>query len=276
MGGKGCPEQYFREKLEELLHSSHHAVAFTGAGVSQESGIPTFRGKGGLWDRYPPFLYANLPMLALLFLIRPSRVAVFASDVLASLLEAAPNPCHKVLADWERLGILRGVITQNVDDLHEMAGSRNICELHGNVYRVRCVRCGGKEKLSRHLLWETWERLRGVRPGRRELLRVLSSYASRCPYCGGRRRPDVVFFGEGLPAEEWNKALGLASESDILLVVGTSALVYPAAMIPRLARESGARIVEINPEPTSVTPLAELRVPYPAGRFFSLFEPRVS
>jgi NAD-dependent deacetylase len=263
-------ERYARE-LEDLLRASERAVAFTGAGVSEESGIPTFRGQEGLWDRYPPYLYANLGGLALLFLARPSRVAAFASDVIASLLDAVPNPCHEVLAGWEAAGRIRGVITQNVDDLHAVAGSRNVCELHGNAFRVRCLRCGRKEKLPREHLREISWQLRRGRFSRMELLRLLFDYASRCRDCGGRRRPDVVLFGEGLPAEEWDRAFRWTSQADLFLVVGTSALVYPAAMLPRLARESGALVVEVNPEPTPVTALAGLHVPFPAGRFFSHF-----
>lgn len=261
----------FATRLEDALRSSKRAVAFTGAGVSEESGVPTFRGKGGLWERYPAYLYANIVGLAWIFLARPSRLAAFASEVITTLLEAAPNPCHLALARWEESGLLKGVITQNVDDLHRVAGSRNVCELHGNAFRVRCVRCGRKDKLPRERLRETSERLRREKPGRVRLLRLLFDYASRCPDCGGRRRPDVVLFGEGLPAEEWDRAFRMASEADLFLVAGTSALVYPAAMLPRLAHESGALIVEINPEPTPVTPMAAIRIPFPAGSFFSAF-----
>ncbi len=263
---------FYVERLKGLLQSSSRAVAFTGAGVSEESGIPTFRGKGGLWDRYPPSLYANPAGLMLLFLVRPSWMAAFFSDILDSLLRAKPNPCHRVIAQWEEEGFIKAVITQNVDDLHSTAGSVNVYELHGNAFRVRCVRCGDREKLARERLLETAKKLNEAPQSRRSLLRLFFDFGGSCRACGGRRRPDVVLFGEGLPQEEWDRALRLATEADLFMVIGTSSLVYPAALLPRIAAESDARIVEINPEPTPVSSLAALRIPFPAGKFFSLFD----
>lgn len=262
---------FYVKRLKDFLQSSSRAVVFTGAGVSEESGIPTFRGKGGLWDRYPPTLYANPVGLALLFLLRPSRMANFVYDVLDSLLRAEPNLCHRVIARLEEEGLIKAVITQNVDDLHFTAGSVNVYELHGNVFRVRCVRCGEREKIARERLRETANRLSEDPHSRISLLRLLVDYAGRCRVCGGRRRPDVVLFGEGLQQKEWGRAMQLATEADLFLVMGTSSLVYPAALLPRLAAESGARIVEINPETTSVSGLATLRIPFPVGEIFSLF-----
>ena len=261
----------FLYAFEGVLSTSRYAVAFTGAGVSEESGIPTFRGSGGLWENYSPAVYGNLPGLALVFLFRKRRLAGFAADVVSTLVEASPNPCHVALARMEKAGLLKGVVTQNVDDLHSVAGSERVLELHGNAYRLRCGRCRSVRKVERERLAEVAEKLRLSRVTRRDLLRVLGDYAPRCPECGGRTRPDVVLFGESLPPGVMDESIALASQCDLLLVLGTTSVVYPAAIVPRVALDAGARLVEINPHSTSLTPCAHLRIPYPAGEFFAKY-----
>lgn len=254
--------------FSEVLAASRYAVAFTGAGVSAESGIPTFRGDQGIWKEYPPALYGNLPGLALAFLFRQKRLARLAFEVLSTLLEASPNPCHQALARMEREGMLRAVITQNVDDLHRTAGSERVLELHGNAFRLRCAGCGSRMEVDRESAWKARDMLQSVRT-RRGLLEALRGYARPCGKCGGRTRPDVVLFGESLPPRVMNEAMEEASRCDLLLVLGTSAVVYPAAVIPRLALEGGAKLVVVDPENTALSSRAHLRIPFPAGAFFA-------
>lgn len=264
------------EAFRGFLESSTYAVAFTGAGVSAESGIPTFRGDEGIWREYPPAVYGNLPGLALAFLFRRRRLARLASEVLTTLLEASPNPCHHALARLEREGPLRAVITQNVDDLHRVAGSMRVLELHGNAFRLRCSRCGLRMDVDRDKALEARDRL--LQPGisRRGLLAALMEYAGACGACGGRTRPDVVLFGESLPVDTMNQAMEEASRCDLLLVLGTSSMVYPAAVIPRMALESGAKLVEVNPNASSISSRAHLRIPLPAGVFFASYLERLT
>jgi len=241
-------------------------VAFTGAGISEESGIPTFRGKGGLWDSYPPERFAHIPGLIAEFLLSPARVGNFLREVLESCLEAKPNPAHLGLAQWEAQGRLRAVITQNIDTLHERAGSKRVIKLHGSIDRLRCTDCGFGQDFDEVELrrWAAALSLGGM--GRRQLWHTLRQIFSACPYCGGRRRPDVVLFGDLLPQDAWGEAEKEVSLCPLLLVIGTSGLVYPAAEIPLLAKRSGATLIEINPEPTSLTPLADLFLEGKAGQ----------
>jgi len=247
------------------IASARSLVAFTGAGISEESGIPTFRGKGGLWDRYPPERFANIAGLAAEFLLRPERVAGFLREILQSCLDARPNPAHLVLAQWEAKGILRAVITQNIDTLHERAGCQRVIKLHGSIDRLRCQDCGFRQHLDEWQLqqWAAHFASEGI--DRRQLWHALREILSSCPYCGGRRRPDVVLFGDLLPQDAWGEAQREASLCELLLVIGTSGLIHPAAEIPFLARRSGAALIEINPQPTSLTPHADLFLAGKAG-----------
>jgi len=245
---------------------AERVVAFTGAGISEESGIPTFRGKGGIWDRYPPERFAHIPGLIAEFLLQPERVANFLREILESCLDAEPNPAHLALAHWEAQGKLRAVITQNIDTLHEGAGSRKVIKLHGSIDRLRCTDCGFRQDFDEVQLrrWAVALSLQGM--GRRQLWHALKQILSSCPYCGGRRRPDVVLFGDLLPQDAWMQAQREASLCQLLLVIGTSGLVHPAADIPLLAKRSGATLIEINPQPTSLTPHADLFLAGKAGQ----------
>jgi NAD-dependent deacetylase len=247
------------------IASAHGLVAFTGAGISEESGIASFRGRGGLWDRYAPERFGTLRGLMAEFLLRPQRVAGFLHEILTSCLEAEPNPAHLALAQWEAEGVLQAVITQNIDILHERAGCNKTIKLHGSIDRLRCTDCGFKQDLDETQLrgWAGDLSLEGI--GRRQLWRALQKILSACPYCGGRRRPDVVFFGDLLPQDAWMEAQQAASLCQLLLVIGTSGLVYPAADIPILAKKAGGILIEINPEPTPLTPLADLYLEGKAG-----------
>ena len=202
-------------------------AALTGAGISVESGIPDFRSAQGIWARFNPALYATIDALRR----DPARVWQFLRELKAELARARPNPAHIALADAERAGLVGGVATQNVDMLHQAAGSRNVIELHGSGARLRCLRC------------------RATYPpeaaGDHEV--------PRCAECGGVLKPDVIFFGEELPAGAFAAARDLVREADVLLVIGTSGAVWPVAALPGEARQAGAYVVELNLEPTELT-----------------------
>lgn len=217
------------QQAVEILANAKRAVALTGAGISVESGIPPFRGKGGLWEKIDPMKYAHIDA----FLDDPESVwDVLIRNMKSVLDKARPNAGHTGLADLERLGILKTVITQNVDGLHQKAGSGDVIEFHGNFAWQRCQACD-------------W---------RIETARVdLSEIPPRCR-CGGILRPDCVFFGEMIPHRELLRSQEVSSTCDVMLVIGTSATVQPAATMPYIARDNGATVIEINPEPTPLTP----------------------
>jgi NAD-dependent deacetylase len=214
-------------------------VALTGAGISAESGVPTFRGPEGLWRRFRPEQLATPEA----FQRDPALVWEWYDWRRQRIARCAPNPAHAALADMEARIPGFVLVTQNVDGLHQAAGSRRVLELHGNIWRVRCTTCG-------------W-----LGEDRRVPLPQLPPLCT----CGGRLRPDVVWFGESLPADVLSEAWRAASRCRWMVVVGTSALVHPAASLPTIARENGARIVEANLSDTPLTPLAHVVLRGPAG-----------
>ncbi len=227
------------ERAAVLLSKCHDAVVFTGAGVSAESGIPTFRDPGGIWERFPPEEYATIDA----FLTDPKKVWPFLLELADVVRAARPNPAHHAIADLERLGVVSCVVTQNVDGLHQRAGSQCVLELHGTGEFCVCVRCR--------------KRFDSVLVPRVPL-------PPRCT-CGGVLKPDVVMFGEGLPEGVLREAQTRVSRCDALIVVGTSASVYPAAALPALARSAGAAVIEVNPEPAVRAGQADVRLAVRAG-----------
>ncbi len=214
-------------KAAEILASRGNAVALTGAGISVESGIPAFRGAQGMWERFDPAEYATIGA----FLRDPGKVWEMLAEMIEVLTRAAPNPAHQGLAELERRGILRSVITQNVDGLHQAGGSRRVIEFHGNPWELVCVAC-----------WKRYPSLRKIAEG----------IPPRCG-CGAILKPDIVFFGEPIPWMAQEQAEEEARTCGVLLVIGTSAQVSPACDIPKIAKEQGARILEINPEETALS-----------------------
>jgi NAD-dependent deacetylase len=214
-------------QLADLIRRHPRVVALTGAGISVESGIPDFRSPGGLWERFDPLEYAHIQA----FRRNPAKVWQLLLEMDDTVSRARPNPAHYALAELEAQGYLTGIITQNVDNLHQAAGSHNVVEYHGNALRFVCDTC------------------RTQHP--RETLDF-----SRLPLyclCGGLIRPDVVFFGEPIPPQAEKEAQNLARHCDLLLVIGTSGEVAPASYIPAIAREWNALIVDNNVEPTRLT-----------------------
>lgn len=245
--------------MQELIARAAHdvagtrrVVALTGAGISTESGIPPFRGPGGLWEKIDPMEVAHIEA----FRRNPQKVWNLLIKGMQSVLrKAQPNPAHHGLATLETLGHLQAVITQNVDGLHQQAGSRDVIEFHGTFAWQRCTDC------ERRLPSDALD---------------LSVIPPRCE-CGGIFRPDCVFFGEMIPPDHLARSQQLAAGCRVMLVVGTSATVHPAAMLPLLARDAGARVIEINPEPTPLTgQVSDYLIPGPAGEVVGALSQAVS
>lgn len=216
-------------RAAELVAAARLGVAFTGAGVSAESGIRTYRGHDGLWKEFDPYKVASIDH----FRRDPSFYWSVARQSWGTLRQAEPNPGHLALAALEEEGHLSGVVTQNTDGLHRDAGTRILIELHGNGRTVRCLDCGAGE------------------PRGQVQARLGSELPPRCQTCGGVHiKPEVVFFGEPLPAGAITEALRLARQCDLMLVVGSSLQVYPAADVPEAALAQGAPLVIVNAEPT--------------------------
>ena len=234
-----------------ILARANYAVALTGAGLSVESGIPSFRGPGGLWTKYgqPSNLsyrvFARDPQdwweRRLRDEVTPGNPTYDLKDAVDN---AAPNPGHLAIAQLETAGILQSVITQNVDDLHRRAGSRSVLEIHGNRNYLRCMGCG-------------WRRPRAEY--------AITDVPPICADCGGVIKLDTVMFGEPIPRYTLDACFAETERCDAMLLVGTSGAVNPAAQLPVMARERGAQIIEVNPEPTQLTPFAHVVVTGPAG-----------
>ena len=221
----------FNELLDQLVNC-RCCVVLTGAGISAESGVPTFRGKEGLWGKFKPEELASMNA----FMASPKIVWEWYNWRRELMAKVTPNPGHQALAEMETAFENFVLVTQNVDNLHAAAGSRSILELHGNIYRNKCIDCDGKFEFDGD---------------------IDPSEIPVCVMCGGQIRPDVVWFGEMLDPEIINTAFSLAEQADIFITVGTSALVHPAATLPVVAKNQGATLVEINIEKTSLTEMAD-------------------
>lgn len=226
-------------------------IAFlTGAGMSAESGVPTFRDAlTGLWSRFDATALATEAA----FRSDPALVWGWYRWRAAMVRRAQPNPAHVGIAEFARRGHLVDVVTQNVDDLHERGGASGVTHLHGRLFASRCLDCGTTRDPDPIL-----DGLDAIVEGVRET-------PPACDACGGPFRPDVVWFGEALPEDDWARAVAALERCELLVVVGTSGLVQPAASLPQLARERGARVIEINPGDSAVSQLAHERLRMPAS-----------
>ncbi len=231
------------QQAAKLIKDSSYAVAFTGAGISVESGIAPFTGVGGLWNQYDPkFIEINF------FLSDPTRSwqemkKIFFTD----MNEAQPNTAHTVLGKMEQQGLLKGVITQNIDGLHQRGGSKNVQEFHGTIHTLSCLHCGRKYRLEDINLEE-------IPP--------------TC-LCGGVLKPDFVFYGEGIPPRAYENSAQMAQQADVMIIVGTAGQVMPACSLPLAAKEHGCKIIEVNPRESSYTGhITDLYFPQFATQFF--------
>ena len=216
------------ELAAQHILSSDYTVAFTGAGISVESGIPPFRGEKGLWNKYDPktldidYFHAN-----------PLESWKVIMEIFYEFFgKASPNSAHEALVSLESEGLLQAIITQNIDNLHQEAGSNEVYEFHGNSKTLVCTGCGKKYKVGEIKM---------------EPLPVT------CPSCNSLLKPDFIFFGEGIPEEAYLKSVEATSKCQVMLVIGTTAEVMPAGQLPFLAKSNGATIIEVNPEPSMLT-----------------------
>lgn len=240
----------FSEQLIRRLASADEVVAFTGAGMSAESGVPTFRGNEGIWTKFKPEELANINA----FMRNPALVWAWYTQRKQIIGSVRPNAGHAALVQLEQYVRRVTIVTQNIDNLHRRAGSTTVYELHGNIERNYCTKCGTPYNDAEVSTQD------GIPLCTRTLSRGGLSRA-----CGGLIRPDVVWFGELLPEEQWNGALRAIERADLFFSVGTSGVVYPAASLPALAKEAGAYLVEVNPEHTPLTPMADEFLMGPAG-----------
>ena len=225
------------QELAEMIGKASRIVAFTGAGISAESGVPTYRGEGGVWNKYDPTVYAHIDY----FMKDPTLYWSFFHDVRYDVLrKAKPNEAHLALARLEKAGKLKAVITQNIDGLHQLAGSRKVLELHGSTRDIYCLECG------RHFTIDELHEM------------LIRQNPPPCAHCGGMLRPAVVFFGEGLPRDVLEEATEDAMKCDLMIAIGSSLVVYPAALLPERAKRSGARLAIINHDPTPLDEIADL------------------
>ena len=235
------------EQAARLVVAAHHVVALVGAGLSVESGIPPFRGPGGLWTKYgePDMLGYQR------FLDDPkkwweeriSRSGAM-QELIDALAQAKPNAGHYALAELERMGQLQHIITQNIDNLHQQAGSVAITEIHGNRLKLRCITCNARWPLDQF---------------------PIDELPPKCPQCGGLVKSDTVMFGEPIPRDALDECINQTRMCDCMLLVGTSAVVYPAAGFPQDVKMSGGRLIEVNPNETPLTLLCDVVLRAPGG-----------
>lgn len=212
------------KEIAGILSASRQTVALTGAGISTASGIPDFRGSSGLWKKYDPAVYAHIST----FNSCPEKIWELTVILLEMLSVIRPNKAHLALAGMEHRGLLHGIITQNIDGLHKLAGSRNVVEYHGSLESVTCTAC------------------RRVGP-------MPALIPPLCPDCGKIMKPGFTLFGEPVQARQYLEAINLVSFADVLLIIGTSVVVQPAADLPFIAKKNGAKIIEMNIKPSGLT-----------------------
>ncbi len=230
------------ENAAAILRESGCTIAVTGAGISVESGIPDFRSPTGIWSKYPPEHYATIDA----YLANPAKVWRFWRQLAIDFAACGPNPAHFALAALERHGYLKAVVTQNIDALHQAAGSKTVIEYHGSARKLFCLDCSATCPMD---------------------MQALSDSPPRCHVCNGLMKPDIVMFGELIPQEALRASAEWGDACDAVLIVGTSAQVYPAADLPYLAKRNGARIIEANIERTSFTEtITDVFLKGPAGQ----------
>ena len=232
------------ERVAGWLGKAQSAVVFTGAGMSTESGIPDFRSPGGVWAKNRPVYYDEFLASA------EARFEYWRqkSEAAGDFERAEPNSGHLTIARWEEMGRVVGVITQNIDDLHQQAGSRRVLELHGTARWIACVDC--QKRFEPKPLLAVFRAQRAVPP---------------CPACGGRLKSATISFGQALPTDVLEESIALAQASDLFLAIGSSLVVHPAAGLPELARRGGAKLVIVNRDPTDLDATADAVIREPIG-----------
>jgi NAD-dependent deacetylase len=249
------------EESAKILSKAIRGSAFCGAGNSEESGIATFRDPGGLWDQVDPVEVGTAEGLISALDKNAEKLLPIFIGMLDSFEQADHNPGHKALADLETMGLLSSVITQNVDNLHREAGSLEVVEVHGNLFRMKCLSCSRIKNVERKsFVREVKEKLNAMTEFN---LINMTSLAPVCDICSSIMRPDVVMFGEAV--QHLPKAFGIAQSTDVMLVLGTSGNVYPAAYFPIEAKKSGAHVIVINPTENAFSAVTDVYIPLKTG-----------
>lgn len=216
------------KKAAKIIKSAKHVTAFTGAGISVESGIPPFRGENGLWSKYDP-IFLDIGY----FHKRPKESWELIKEIFYDFFgKAEPNAAHFALAEMEQMGLLQAVITQNIDNLHQKAGSKEIYEFHGNSRNFVCTKCGLKFSVS-------------------EI--GLNKLPPKCKECRGILKPDFIFFGEPIPEPARSQSFAETEKADVFILIGTTGEIMPASMIPYEAKKNNVKIIEINTKPSNYT-----------------------
>jgi NAD-dependent deacetylase len=224
--------------IARILKNSHHAVVFSGAGISTPSGIPDFRSaNSGLWQNNEPMLVASFTA----FKYHPDRFYRWLRPLLQNSVQAQPNAAHETIAELEKMGVIKAVITQNIDNLHQRAGSKNVIELHGTMERFDCPACHQPVGKSNAIVDE-----------------ILHGLIPYCSHCGAIMKPDIVLYEEALPEQAWLAARDEIRQADVMIVAGSSLEVIPASSLPYDARQNGCRIIIINLTHTYMDSLAEV------------------
>ena len=218
--------------------NSTNAVALTGAGISTESGIPDFRGEGGIWEKYKPEIYGNIQS----YLKDPSKFWAMAKKVAPTLFTAEPNPGHIAIAELEKMDILKAIITQNIDELHQKAGAVLVYEVHGSIDRFTCLGCRA-----------SYDKAQVTKKLKKE-----KKYPPQCSFCAGPLKPSVVLFGEPLPTFEIYQSQALSQKADVMLIAGSSLSVAPACDLPIYTLREGGKLIIVNDRPTHLDEKAEI------------------
>ncbi len=233
-----------------MLFNSKNAIALTGAGISTESGIPDFRGEGGIWEKYQPEIYGNIQA----FLKDPSKFWAMAEKVAPKLFKAEPNPGHIAIAELEKMNIIKAIITQNIDGLHQKAGAVLVYEVHGNINRFSCFGCKASYEKNQVL----------------KKLKKEKNYPPLCDYCAAPLKPSVVLFGEPLPTFEIYQSQALSQKADVMLIAGSSLSVAPACDLPIYTLREGGKLIIVNDKPTHLDEKADVVINHKTGTILPL------
>ena len=234
----------------ELLFNSKNAIALTGAGVSTESGIPDFRGEGGIWEKYKPEIYGNIEA----FIKNPAKFWELADKIAPTLFKAKPNPGHVALAELEKMDIIKATITQNIDELHQKAGSIIVYEVHGNINRFDCLGC--RASYSKETVMKK--------------LKKDKKKAPLCDVCAAPLKPSVTLFGENLPKFEIYQSQALAQKADVMLIAGSSLEVLPVCDLPLYTLREKGKLIIVNDQPTHLDERASVVIRHKTGTILPL------
>jgi NAD-dependent deacetylase len=229
----------------ELLVNSKNAIALTGAGISTESGIPDFRGEGGIWEKYKPEIYGNIKA----FMNNPAKFWELAEKIAPTLFKAKPNPGHFALAELEKMDIIKAVITQNIDELHQKAGSVIVYEVHGNINRFDCLGC--RASYSKETVLKKLKKDKKKPP--------------LCDICAAPLKPSVTLFGESLPKFEIYQSQALSQKADVMLIAGSSLEVAPACDLPLYTLRDKGKLIIVNDQPTHLDDRASVVLRHKTG-----------